>query len=106
MNNISITTERGGIRIRAYAPITTAELYRELETLGFVMTSAEKENLALFSCDEILRDPLGNMFFHPDYQIRMLADSLMQARERELESEWLYEEDKGVFLPIIEMEEQ
>lgn len=103
---ITITAEKGGIRIRAYRNLSTWALHREIKKQGYEMTDAVKENIALCSCDEILKDPLGNMFYHPHYQIRALADSLMLDRERELESEWRYEENKGVFLPIIEMEDQ
>lgn len=91
-----------GLILKISRKVTTEELYSELNRLGFVITSAEKERFALFSCDEILKDRDGNFYFHPDYMIRFLADSLNLARQRDREAR---STPTGLFLPIIEFEE-
>lgn len=64
-----------------------------IDKLGYKHTTAEKENIALFSCDEIIVSR-GMMYYHKDYMIRSLADTLK-----------LYLHSP-VVLPVIEFEEE
>lgn len=100
-----VTTEKrpNGLILKTSRKTSTEELYSDLARLGFTITSAEKERFPLFSCDEILKDKDGNFYFHPDYMIRYLADSLNLSRQRDREAgnPGL---GTGVFLPKITIE--
>lgn len=70
------------------------KIMKYLDRLGYKHTTAEKESIALFSCDDILVSPQGMMYYHKDYQIRSLADTLRM---------YLH---TPVILPVIEFEDE
>lgn len=102
---ITINIEGGGLRLISTERLDEETLYREIEELNFEITSAEAENIALFSCDEILKDTDGNMYFHPNYQIRTLTASINNAMEYDKNPSPL-SVSKGLFLPIIEFDDE
>lgn len=60
-------------------PISDADkntLYHGIQQQGYQISNAEVENIALCSCDEILKDTQGNLFYHQGYEIRDMIREL------------------------------
>lgn len=106
MKLISTRVSDPGLVIKAKAKVHQETLYLELQEAGFQVTSAEVENLAPFSCDEIIKAADGSLFYHQDYMIRTLAESINLSIDRDREAEAIHggKPLRGVFLPRITIE--
>lgn len=74
--------------------LTEQMLYLFLSQQGYQHTSAEEENLALFSCEDILKNAKGKLFYHQKYQIRSLFDDLK------------LNHGEPIVMPLIELDEE
>ena len=106
MKLISTRIGEPGLIIKAKVKIHQETLYLALQEAGFQITTAEAERLALFSCDEIIKTAEGSMFFHQDYMLRTLAESINLSIDRDREAEAIHggKPLRGVFLPRITIE--
>jgi len=106
MKLISTRIGEPGLIIKAKVKIHQETLYLALQEAGFQITTAEAERLALFSCDEIIKTAEGSMFYHQDYMIRTLAESINLSIDRDREAEAIHggKPLRGVFLPRITIE--
>ena len=108
MKLISTRVSDPGLVIKAKAKVHQETLYLELQEAGFQVTSAEVENLALFSCDEIIKAADGSLFYHQDYMIRTLAESINLSIDRDREAEAIRggKPLRGVFLPRVQFDNE
>jgi hypothetical protein len=106
MKLISTRIGEPGLIIKAKVKIHQETLYLALQEAGFQITTAEAERLALFSCDEIIKAADGSLFYHQDYMIRTLAESINLSIDRDREAEAIHggKPLRGVFLPRITIE--
>jgi hypothetical protein len=100
---VIISKHDNGLIMKSAFDLDPAWLTWEVKRLGYEMTSAEKENLACFSCDEVLKAKDGSLYYHQEYMIRTLTESLNLSRNRDREAgnPGL---GTGVFLPKITIE--
>lgn len=108
MKLISTRVSDPGLVIKAKAKVHQETLYLALQEAGFQVTSAEVENLALFSCDEIIKAADGSLFYHQDYMIRTLAESINLSIDRDREAEAIHggKPLRGVFLPRVQFDNE
>jgi hypothetical protein len=108
MKLISTRIGEPGLIIKAKVKIHQETLYLELQEAGFQVTSAEVENLALFSCDEIIKAADGSLFYHQDYMLRTLAESINLSIDRDREAEAIHggKPLRGVFLPRVQFDNE
>lgn len=108
MKLISTRVSDPGLVIKAKVKVHQETLYLALQEAGFQVTSAEAENLAPFSCDEIIKAADGSLFYHQDYMIRTLAESINLSIDRDREAEAIHggKPLRGVFLPRVQFDNE